>query len=124
MAKAKHGALEKDILAVLWGRGHSTVREVLDHLAGEHAYTTVMTVLDRLHKKGVLSRQKDGQAWRYHPVASREETLGEKMAELLAEADKPEPLLMSFLDRAEEIDPELLDQLEGLIQRYRRRRDH
>lgn len=123
MAGTRRGALEKKILNLLWDRGDATVREVLDRLDGSQAYTTVMTVLDRLHKKGALTREKEGQAWRYRPAATREEVLGERMAALLAEApDRPEPLLSSFLDRAEAIDPELLDRLEELIKRHRRRR--
>ena len=121
MARGRHGALERRILDLLWDRGESTVREVMDRLDRVHAYTTVMTVLDRLDRKGALAREKDGVAWRYRPVASREEVLGEKMAALFAEG-KPEALLLSFLDRAEQVDPQVLDRLDALIKKHRGRR--
>jgi BlaI family transcriptional regulator, penicillinase repressor len=71
---------------VLWarvdvGRGAATAREVGRALADERdlAHTTVMTVLDRLAKKGFLHRERDGRAWRYRPVASRESYVAELM---------------------------------------------
>ena len=119
--KNKRGMLEKKILDLLWDHGAATVREVMVRLGSSHAYTTVMTILDRLYKKGALARQKDGQAWRYQPIASRGKVLGERMANLLDQAGgESEPLLMSFIDRAEEIDPEVLDRLEALIKKHRR----
>lgn len=121
MARGRHGALEKRILDLLWDRGDGTVREVMDRLGSSHAYTTVMTVLDRLFKKGALAREKDGAAWRYRPIAAREDVLGEQMAALFAEG-KPGPLLQSFLDRAEQVDPQLLDRLDALIKKHRRRK--
>jgi len=57
-----------------WDRG-STVREVVDQLREQRqiAYTTVMTVMDNLHRKGWLVRTREGRAYRYVPVSSREE---------------------------------------------------
>ncbi len=49
------------------------VRDVLDLMHTDLAYTTVMTVLDRLAKKGLVTRVREGRAWRYSPSASREE---------------------------------------------------
>ncbi|TWP38058.1 BlaI/MecI/CopY family transcriptional regulator [Leekyejoonella antrihumi] len=67
----------------LWDRPDGlSVREVLDGLDSGLAYTTVMTVLDRLAKKGVVSRERDGRAWRYRPSASR----GEQTAQVLRDA--------------------------------------
>lgn len=75
---------------VLWGRGVGdgagglTVREVLDALASRDlAYTTVMTVLDRLAGKGMVVRERDGQAWRYQPAAPREAYIAQLMLEAL-----------------------------------------
>jgi predicted transcriptional regulator len=73
-------------MEVLWarvdaGHGAATAREVGRALADERdlAHTTVMTVLDRLAKKGFLHRERDGRAWRYRPVASRESYVAELM---------------------------------------------
>jgi predicted transcriptional regulator len=80
------GELERTVMEVLWarvdeGQGAATAREVGRALADDRdlAHTTVMTVLDRLAKKGFLQRERDGRAWRYRPVASREGYIAELM---------------------------------------------
>jgi predicted transcriptional regulator len=80
------GELERTVMEVLWarvdaGQGAATAREVGRALADERdlAHTTVMTVLDRLAKKGFLQRERDGRAWRYRPVASRASYVAELM---------------------------------------------
>ncbi len=116
----RHGELEQRIMATLWDQGEGTVRQVLHRLGQELAYTTVMTVLDRLHRKGQVLRRKEGQAWQYRAAAPRETVLGEKAAALITGHDgEPEPLLMAFLDHAEATDPEVLDELARLIRRKR-----
>ncbi|WP_281289147.1 BlaI/MecI/CopY family transcriptional regulator [Leekyejoonella antrihumi] len=80
---AGKGDLERSVMEQLWDRPDGlSVREVLDGLDSGLAYTTVMTVLDRLAKKGVVSRERDGRAWRYRPSASR----GEQTAQVLRDA--------------------------------------
>lgn len=104
----------------LWDRGEGTVRQVLERVGGTLAYTTVMTVLDRLHSKGQVRRSKAGLAWRYRAAAPREAVLGEQAAALITGAEgEPEPLLMAFLDRAEATDPGVLDDLERLLRQRR-----
>ncbi|NUU24819.1 MAG: BlaI/MecI/CopY family transcriptional regulator [Streptomycetaceae bacterium] len=69
------GELEEQVMLRLWAAGRPlAVREVRDELLPERdlAYTTVMTVLDKLHRKGVLRRRMHGRAYRYEPVLSRE----------------------------------------------------
>lgn len=118
------GALEEQIMNILWNRGEATVRQVLEHLSGDLAYTTVMTVLDRLHHKEQVTRRKVGIAWSYQATAPRAAVLGQRAAALLTgSAEKPEPLLMAFLDRTEAEDPAVLDELERLIRKRRARRD-
>lgn len=56
----------------LWTAGDGTAREVCAALGEDRAYTTIMTTLDRLHRKGLLLRAKEGLAWRYRPALSRE----------------------------------------------------
>src|SRR5260370_34529632 len=67
------GPLEERMLDGLWARGSSTVRELLEKDSPDLAYTTVMTTLDRLFKKGLLTRSEEGRAFRYTPRLSREE---------------------------------------------------
>jgi predicted transcriptional regulator len=70
----RFGELEAVIMERLWDRGSpALVREVLDDLRGDRdlAYTTVMTVMDNLYRKGWLRRERDGRAWRYEPMGSR-----------------------------------------------------
>lgn len=79
------GDLERAVMDVLWSRpSPATVREVAAALTDrELAYTTVMTVLDRLSRKGFLDREPDGRAWRYRPVQSREAYVAELMLDAL-----------------------------------------
>ena len=70
------GELETEIMRRLWRRGApTTVRELVDELQQDReiAYTTVMTVLDNLFKKGWLRRELDGRAYRYESASSGEE---------------------------------------------------
>ena len=71
---------------VLWERGEPTVvRDVARALADRDlAYTTVMTVLDRLAKKGFVQRDRDGRAWRYVAAASREAYIAALMLDALS----------------------------------------
>lgn len=76
------GELERTIMEVLWHRGDgATAREVGRVLADERdlAHTTVMTVLDRLAKKGFLVREREGRAWLYRPIATKEAYVAELM---------------------------------------------
>lgn len=59
----------------LWKRGHATVRDVVDDLGRTRslAYTTVMTIMSRLHTKGLLERAREGKTYVYRPAFSREE---------------------------------------------------
>lgn len=80
------GDLEHAVMDVLWARTAPTpVRDVHEQLARgrEIAYTTVMTVLDRLAKKGVVDRQLDGRAWLYRPARSRLDLYVATVAEAL-----------------------------------------
>lgn len=76
----------------LWSRTASmTVRDVLEVLHRDRplAYTTVMTVLDNLHRKGWLRRERDGRAWRYTAVMSRDAYTADMMSHMLAGSPDP-----------------------------------
>ena len=63
------GPLEERLLEALWRRGDGTVREMVDDSCQDLAYTTVMTTLDRLFKKNLLSREAEGRAFRIAPAS-------------------------------------------------------
>lgn len=87
-----------------------TVREVHERLAGprELAYTTVMTVLDRLAKKGLASRDRDGKAWRYRAAAAREDLVADLMRDALDGAGDRQAALVRFVDQVSADDAALL----------------
>lgn len=108
------GELEAAIMVALWSRGTPmTVREVLEDLREQRdpAYTTVMTVLSILHRKGWLRRDLDGRAWRYAPVLSREQYAARLMREALDEGVDREAVLARFVEQVSEEETEALRRL-------------
>jgi predicted transcriptional regulator len=94
------GDLETVIMHMVWDRqGPVTVRELFDDLRQEReiAYTTVMSTMDNLHRKGWLARAKDGKAYRYTATASREEYSARLMREALADGGDTEAVLVHFV---------------------------
>jgi len=121
------GSLERDVMALVWDRREITVRDACDRL-GTVAYTTVMTTMDRLFRKGLLERRKVGRAFVYSAAASRKEIEGAVASELVhslihGETGEPLPILSSLVDAVSERDRALLDELERLIREKRRRKD-
>jgi predicted transcriptional regulator len=121
------GELEASVLEVLWLSAEpKSVRDVHRALGTKRdlAYTTVLTVLDRLHDKRLVVRQREGKAFLYEPRLTREEFLGERAARVLAEGRGPvsRSLAMAFLDSAERASPKLVAELEALVSERRRRR--
>ena len=93
------GELETAVMEVLWrDLSPQRVRDVLEALSGERklAYTTVMTVLDNLHRKGWVSRELDGRAYRYVATRNREDAVAGALRELLDSAADPESVLLRF----------------------------
>jgi predicted transcriptional regulator len=118
------GPLERRLLDALWTRGSATVRELIERGYQDLAYTTVMTTLDRLFKKGLLTRVEEGRAFRYEARLSREawqrETAGNAFRQLL-DASPSSSLPLSFLvEILGERDAQLLDDLRKLVERKRR----
>ena len=118
------GPLEWRVLEALWSRSTlSSVRDLQPDFP-EIAYTTLMTTLDRLHRKGILRREKSGRAFLYQPRLSRSEFESERAAAAVRTAlegdGKSVGLLLSFLVQAvSERDHELLDDLEALVRARR-----
>lgn len=118
------GPLEGEMLRLLWSRGDATVRELRDEAGLDHAYTTVMTTLDRLYKKGVLVRTAEGKAFRYRPAQTQAEYDRQKMAEALRalmEGAKDAAIPISFLVEAvTQQDGVALEELARAVERKRR----
>ena len=94
------GELEAVMMDRVWEHGGPvTVRELFDELRRERAiaYTTVMSTMDNLHRKGWLARERDGKAYRYTPVATREEYSARLMREAMAAAGDTEAVLSHFV---------------------------
>jgi len=118
------GPLEVRVLDELWARGRTaTVRDLLPAFPGV-AYTTLMTTADRLFRKGLLARQKQGRAFGYATRWNRIETearlAGSALATLFpGDAVSMRPLISMFVDEVSRRDASMLDELESLIRRKR-----
>ena len=113
------GELEAVIMHRVWDHdGPVTVRDLFDELRGERsiAYTTVMSTMDNLHRKGWLDRERDGKAYRYTAVANREEYSARLMREALADGGDTEMVLSHFLAQ---IDGDESEALQSLLSRLR-----
>jgi predicted transcriptional regulator len=95
----RFGELEAVIMERLWELGRPVlVREMVEALRPERAlaYTTVMTVMDNLHRKGWLRRERDGRAWRYEPTGSRSGYTAALMSDALATSTDRRTALAHF----------------------------
>ena len=106
------GELERAVMEVLWDRGTpAAVRDVARALSERDlAYTTVMTVLDRLAKKGFVRRQRDGRAWRYEPENTREGYVAQLMLDALSLTVDRDAALARFARSVSGTEAEVLSQ--------------
>jgi predicted transcriptional regulator len=113
------GPLESEVLDVLWASGEGSVRDVLGQLHRPLAYTTVMTTLDRLYKKGLLERRMTERTFRYVPCLPRATEL--VAAPGIFQSQAARDLLVSHLvDTVCAYDDTLLAELErGVAERRR-----
>ena len=122
--EAVFGPLEIKVLESLWHRGTAAcVRDIQPHFPGV-AYTTLMTTLDRLYRKGTLTREKNGRAFYYSPKASQQQLIsqlaGSTFATLLpGDAASVRPIMSMFVDTVGDRDEALLDELEELVRARR-----
>src|SRR5215471_6101320 len=111
------GDLEVQVMRRIWARRDPvTVRDVLSDLQADRniAYTTVMTVMSNLEKKGWLRRHADGRAYRYDPrVSAQEYSSGLMRQALEASTDRP-AVLMHFIEELS------ADEARALEEAYRR----
>lgn len=118
------GSLELAVLRALWTEHPSTVRTVLDEVNGQRdedlAYTSVMTVLDRLHDKGLVTRARFGRAYEYEPSHADESALVDHLGQQQV-ADLVDRLgdvaLVHFAATLDDLDPGTRDQLQALARR-------
>jgi predicted transcriptional regulator len=121
--EAVFGPLEARVLDAMWAFGRpATVRDLKPQF-GLTAYTTLMTTLDRLHRKGVLDRERKGRAFAYRHRWSRPELISQVAAHALGALIAPDPALQPlvsfFVDAVTRRDTEVLDELERLVARRR-----
>ena len=122
---ASLGSLERRTMDEVWAQKEVSVRQVETAFDECVAYTTVMTTLDRLYKKGFLNRRKEGRAFFYSPRFTPEELergLTEDVIGSLLDAkcEHVEPVLACIVDAVSDRDHELLDELERLVREKRR----
>lgn len=107
---------------LLTGEETATVREVHRVLGDDLAYTTVMTTLDRLYRKGLLTRRQDGRAFVYRARLSREDFERQVATDVIAgflDGDA-HPIVACIVDAVSEHDADLLDELDRLVRDKRK----
>ena len=123
MPETRLGPLEARVLDALWSRGCPCSVRHLQPAFPSIAYTTLMTTLDRLHRKGLLVREKQGRAFLYAPRDSREQfhaaLAGGTLVPMLSDPQGAGALLSYFVDAVGDTDQALLDELERLIREKR-----
>ena len=119
------GTLELRVLESLWAHaGEASVRDVLQDFP-HAAYTTVMTTMERLHRKGVLERRKAGRAFLYRPAQSREALESRIIVRTLEPLlnGNAEPVLSCLVEEVSRHDEKLLDELERLVREKRKQQE-
>ena len=113
---------ELEVLKVLWERGPSTVREVMEVLneTRRRAYTSVMSLLGVMTEKGLLTREPKGRAYVYRAKVAREKTLGQMVDDLLGRAfeGSASTLVARLLDQSSP-SPEELEEIRRTLEEYR-----
>lgn len=124
--RAALGRLERAVMDTVWQRVDLSVRDVQRLLDRPVAYTTVMTTLDRLYKKGLVSRRREGRAFVYAAAIQRHEleasmTTGLLNGMLAGGSRAAQPFLSNLVDVVGDCDDALLDELERLVRDKRKR---
>ena len=117
------GMLEKDIMEVLWNRGESCVSNILNSFPLDRniSYSTVITVTNRMTKKGLLKKRKVGKAYFYKPTYNKEqffEFISKKVVEGISEFSL-QSAMVNFVDYMTQADPDKLEYFSKLIESKR-----
>jgi predicted transcriptional regulator len=119
------GHLEAEVMEIVWGGGEAAVRDVQRRLARPIAYTTVMTTLDRLFKKGYVRRRLEGRAFLYTAAFAKRElevsVTSDLLKDLLSRNAPAAPVLSNLVDAVADRNDGLLDELERLVREKRER---
>jgi len=118
------GSLEAEMMEHVWLQGETSVRDLHSRSASRLAYTTIMTTVDRLYKKGMLRRRKLGKAYLYKPAFSRQdyrECLAQRLIGMaLHDRQHRHAVLSCFVEVVSEADREMLDRLDQLVKAKQR----
>jgi len=118
--------LELEILKVVWQRGQATVREVYKDLAAQRkiAYTTVLTMMGVLERKGHLKKSAGERAYIYTPTQPQSQVVQGMVQEFVGRVfdGSLKPLLVHLVED-ERIDPEELKEIEALVRERRKKQD-
>jgi len=120
------GSLEKDIVEVLWDRGESSVKNILDIFSADRnvSYSTVITVTNRMVKKCLLTKRKVGKAYLHKPAHNKEqfyELVSKKVVEGVSEFSF-QTAIAHFVDYMAQIDPDKIEYFTKLIESKRQRK--
>ena len=123
------GELEAAVMRVIWAADRPVVvedvRRALEEQGRQVAYTTVMTTMARLHRKGLLNRKRRGRAYEYSPTMTEHE-FGDSVARAAIDgvlSSFTEPAVAYFVQALERRDPRQLDLLARLVEEARRKRE-
>lgn len=107
------GPLESAVMDLLWqADAPLSVRQVVDELADRRpAYTTVATVLDNLHRKDCVARERVGRAWFYRPRVRASELAALQMRDALVSSTSPRATFLKFVDEISDDEAALLREL-------------
>ncbi len=110
---------ELELLQLLWDHGPLTVRQVMDRINDDRAYTSVMSLMNVMAEKGMLQREPEGRAYRYRPVVQKGDTVGQMLGDLLSRAfdGSAKQLMVHLLDAAQPGEDELAE-IRRAIQSY------
>lgn len=120
------GDLERQMLELLWAHGASSAQQLQERLAEEHPVrlSTVQSTLERLVRKQLLEREKQGRAYRYTPALSRQMLLSRMVAELVSDLGDPsESATLGLVELSDDVDEATLRRLEAWVAATRRARD-
>jgi len=117
------GELQKQVMETVWGMGEATVSQVRDALDRKPppAYTTVLSVMQKLEKAGWLMHRSEGRTYVYSPTRSRDEAGASTLRTFIDRVFCGDPLLMfQHLLNDEDLSPEELAELRKMIDRKRK----
>lgn len=124
MKRPQPSDLELQVLSVLWDRGPSSVRDVLEAMPDrkQRAYTTILSAMQVMEKKGLLGHTREGLTHIYHPLVQRDQVLRPLMKELLRNVfgGRPSAAVQFLLDEAA-VDDDELTQIRRTIREHARK---